>query len=145
MGRKSKPIDPHGFQATVNRLEADREFPSPYALWKAVAETDWAKGHNPPLSVANLYRLAKLYRIEHKTRRNSGRPMLEIEWEKGVNIRYFVVYKFKDIHLDNTIINYRGSIETTEAVEEVERIIAEARKAEGKPKGKVTLVEWKRI
>ena len=68
MARTKLEIDKVAFQKVVSDLETAKTFDNPSALWKAVEESEWAKGLQPrPLTAAVAYARAKELGIVVKT------------------------------------------------------------------------------
>jgi hypothetical protein len=64
MAKKKLLIDKDVFQRVVEQLESANTFPNPSSLWKAVENTEWAKGQVPrPLTAAVAYMRAKEFGI----------------------------------------------------------------------------------
>lgn len=68
-GRKPTIIDKNDLQSTIDKIESENTYPNLSALWKAVEETDWAKGCHPrPLKAASIYQKVKELGITYKTK-----------------------------------------------------------------------------
>ena len=68
MARTKLEISKADFQKVVTDLEAAEQFVNPSALWKAVEDSDWAKGLLPrPMKAAVAYMRAKELGIIYKT------------------------------------------------------------------------------
>jgi hypothetical protein len=68
-GKKKLFIDKAVFQRVVDQLESTNTFPNPSYLWKAIENTEWAKGQTPrPLTAAVAYLRAKELDIVTKTK-----------------------------------------------------------------------------
>lgn len=89
-GRVKLVIDKDEFQQLVDKLESERTFEKIGDLWKAVEETDWAKGLSPrPLTAGVAYQRAIELEITTKVKSGGkGRQKLEInkdEFQQVVN------------------------------------------------------------
>jgi len=69
MARTKAEVNAAEFQKVVNDLESTQQFPNLSALWKAVADTDWAKSLKPkPLTASVAYLRAREFKTVHQTK-----------------------------------------------------------------------------